>query len=282
MRLFPGKALKLRTPLYTDDFAPVASVPVGDRIFIGCCILAIAALAWAYLFYLDHQMMRTMEHGAMPAGMDMPGMPMERAWSAADVFFTFVMWIVMMTGMMAASVMPVVLLFAGAQTRRGKTLARMMTLMFSLGYAVVWIGFSGLATLAQWALHDASMLSPLMAASSSRVGGAILCVAGAYQLTPLKRACLLHCRSPLGFFMTHWRDGRLGALQMGMRHGGYCLGCCWAVMLVLFVVGVMNLVWVAVLALFVLLEKTGPAGIVAARTAGVAMIAAGVFFIIDV
>ncbi|MDB5855515.1 MAG: hypothetical protein JWR22_3556 [Herminiimonas sp.] len=279
MRLFRGKTLKSSTPLYTADFAPIAAVPTGDRVFIGCCMLAVIALAWAYLFYVDHQMMQSKEHWAMSAGMDMPGMPMARAWNAADVFFTFVMWIVMMTGMMAASVTPTVLLFAGAHSRRGETSVRMLTLMFVLGYAVIWTGFSALATLAQYALHDAGLLSPLMAASSSWVSGAILCAAGAYQLTPLKRACLLHCRSPLGFFMTHWRAGSLGALHMGFRHGAYCLGCCWALMLVLFVVGVMNLLWVAALALFVLLEKVGPAEILASRLAGVAMVAAGIFFI---
>ena len=105
-------------------------------------------------------------------------------------------------------------------------------------------------------------------ASSPHLAGAILVAAGAYQLTPLKGACLTHCRSPLGFLMTNWRDGTLGALRMGVRHGAYCLGCCWALMCVLFVVGVMNLVWVAALTAFVLLEKVGPAGAIVARVAG--------------
>lgn len=278
MRLLPGKALKLRTPLHTADFAPVASVPARDRILIRCCILAITALAWAYLFYLDYQMSHTMPHETMPTPMEMAGMSMARPWTGTEVFLTFVMWIVMMTGMMAGAAMPVVLLVAGANAQRGTRAVWQMTLLFGLGYAVVWIGFSGLATLAQWALHDAAMLSPSMAASSSQVGAAILCAAGVYQLTPFKQACLTHCRSPLGFLMAHWRDESLGALQMGLRHGAYCLGCCWAVMLVLFVVGIMNLVWIAVLALLVLLEKVGPAGGVVARVAGVAMIVAGIYF----
>lgn len=202
--------------------------------------------------------------------------PMEMPWAAADIFFTFAMWIVMMVGMMTGSASPVMLLFAGAHARRGTRRVPLIVLVFGLGYMVVWVGFSACATLAQWALHHAAMLSPAMAASSPQVGGAILCVAGVYQLTPLKRACLMHCQSPLGFFMTHWRDGTLGALQMGIRHGAYCLGCCWALMCILFAVGVMNLVWVAALALFVLLEKIGPAGTVVARVAGMAMIAAGI------
>jgi predicted metal-binding membrane protein len=105
-------------------------------------------------------------------------------------------------------------------------------------------------------------------------------VAGAYQLTPWKGACLTHCRSPLGFLMTHWREGRFGALQMGARHGAYCLGCCWALMCVLFVVGVMNLVWVAALTAFVLLEKAGPAGAIVARVAGAAMVLAGILVLV--
>lgn len=123
------------------------------------------------------------------------------------------------------------------------------------------------------------MLSPAMAASTPQVAGAILVAAGAYQLTPWKGACLTHCRSPLGFFMTNWREGQLGAIQMGVRHGAYCLGCCWALMCVLFIVGVMNLVWVAVLTGFVLLEKIGPAGTVVARVAGAAMVLVGILLI---
>ena len=147
--------------------------------------------------------------------------------------------------------------------------------MFGLGYLTVWVGFSACATLAQGALHETAMLSSAMAASSPRLAGTILVASGAYQLTPLKRACLVHCRSPLGFLMTTWRDGELGALQMGVRHGSYCLGCCWALMCVLFVVGVMNLGWLIALTGVVLLEKVGPAGGVVSRLAGVAMIGTG-------
>ena len=151
--------------------------------------------------------------------------------------------------------------------------------MFGLGYVTVWVGFSACAALAQWGLHQRALLSPAMAASSPYLAGAILIAAGAYQLTPWKGACLTHCRSPLGFLMTNWRDGRLGALQMGVRHGAYCLGCCWALMCVLFVVGVMSLLWVAALTGFVLLEKIGPAGAAIARVAGAAMMIAGILMI---
>jgi predicted metal-binding membrane protein len=226
-----------------------------------------------YLFYLDHQMLSARQHDKTMMEM---GMSMAAPWTTADVLFTFAMWVVMMVGMMAGSSMPVLLLFAGAHARRGGGRAPFIVLMFALGYLAVWVGFSACATLAQWALHHAAVLSPELAASSPKVGGAILCAAGLYQLTPFKRACLMHCQSPLGFLMTRWRDGTPGALQMGMRHGAYCLGCCWALMCVLFVVGVMNLVWVAALALFVILEKSVPSGAVLARAAGAAMIAVGV------
>ena len=207
------------------------------------------------------------------------GMTRDMSWTAADVFFTFAMWAVMMVGMMTGTAAPVLLLFAAARAGRGDRGVRMAVVMFGLGYVTVWVGFSACAALAQWALHETAMLSPAMATSSPYLAGAILIVAGAYQLTPWKGACLTHCRSPLGFLMTNWHDGRLGALQMGARHGAYCLGCCWGLMCVLFVVGVMNLVWVAALTGFVLLEKIGPAGTVVARVAGAAMVLVGILLI---
>jgi predicted metal-binding membrane protein len=229
-----------------------------------------------YLVHLDRQMSSSMEYDTMMAKM---GMTTEISWTAADVFFTFAMWTVMMVGMMAGTAAPVLILFAAARAGRGERGVRLAVLMFGLGYVTVWVGFSVCAALAQWALHQTAMLSPAMAASSPYLAGAILIVAGAYQLTPWKGACLAQCRSPLGFLMTNWCDGQLGALHMGVRHGAYCLGCCWALMCVLFVVGVMNLVWVATLTGFVLLEKIGPAGIIVARVAGAAMVLVGILLI---
>ena len=235
----------------------------GDRIAIVSCIVVITALAWAYLFYLDRKM----------------GMVMDMPWSARDLFFTFTMWSVMMVGMMSPTVAPVLLLFAGTRSGRAERGVSPPVVTFGLGYITVWVAFSLSAALAQWGLHEAALLSPTMAASSSRLAGAILIGAGVYQLTPLKGSCLSQCQSPLGFIMSHWRDGKIGAFQMGFRHGVYCLGCCWALMLILFVVGVMNLAWVAVLGAFILLEKIGPPGALVSRIGGVVMIAAGVAFI---
>jgi predicted metal-binding membrane protein len=247
-----------------------------DRVLISTCLLLITASAWAYLVHLDHQMSSSMEYDTMMAKM---GMTWETPWTAADVLFTFAMWAVMMVGMMGGSAAPVLLLFAATRAGRQERGVSLAVLMFGLGYAAVWVGFSACAAIAQWALQRTAMLSPAMAASSPLLAGLILIVGGGYQLTRWKGACLRHCRSPLGFLMTNWRDGALGALQMGVRHGAYCLGCCWALMCVLFVVGVMNLVWVAALTGFVLLEKVGPAGATVPRVAGAAMMLAGILLI---
>jgi predicted metal-binding membrane protein len=258
------------------SLSAVAALPRRDRVLISTCLAVITVLAWAYLVHLDRQMSSSMEHDTMMAEM---GMKMDMPWTATDVFFTFAMWAVMMVGMMAGTAAPVLLLFAAAHRGRGRRRMRLAVLMFGLGYLTVWVGFSACAALAQWALHQTAMLSPAMAASSPYLAGTILIGAGAYQLTPWKGACLTQCRSPLGFLMTNWRDGQFGALQMGVRHGAYCLGCCWALMCVLFVVGVMNLVWVAALTGFVLLEKIGPAGTIVGRVAGAAMVLAGILVI---
>jgi predicted metal-binding membrane protein len=252
---------------------PVAVISGRDRILISTCLVVISVLAWVYLVHLDRQMSSSMEHDTMMAQM---GMAMDMPWTAADMFFTFAMWAVMMVGMMAGSAAPVLLLFAAAQARRTERGVRLAVLLFGLGYITVWVGFSACAALVQWGFHETAMLSPAMTATSPYLAGAILIMAGAYQLTAWKGACLTQCRSPLGFLMSNWRGGRLGALRMGIRHGAYCLGCCWALMCVLFVVGVMNLIWVATLTAFVLLEKIGPAGTVIARAAGAVMVLAGI------
>ena len=242
---------------------------------ISVCLIVITALAWAYLIRLDRLMSQSMEYDTAMAAM---GMTMD-AWTTSDAWFAFLMWLVMMVGMMTPAAAPVLLLFAATAAGRHERGIRVSVLTFGLGYFAVWAGFSACAALAQWGLHQAAMLSPAMSASSPVLGGTILVAAGVYQLLPVKSACLAHCRSPLGFLMSHWRAGAIGAFQMGARHGTYCLGCCWALMCVLFVVGVMNLVWVAALSGFVLVEKIGPAGTIVARVAGAAMVLVGIFLI---
>ena len=252
-----------------------ATVSRRDRIIILVCLALVVALAWAYLFHLDREMSAEMEfHAAM--GMSMSDIP----WTTADVWLTFAMWTVMMVGMMAGTAAPVLLLFAASRAKRPEPGARIAVLVFGLGYLLVWTGFSAGAALAQWILHEKAVLSPMMAASNPYLAGTILIVAGVYQLTPWKSACLTHCQSPLGFLMSHWREGASGAFQMGLRHGAYCLGCCWALMVVLFVVGVMNLVWVALLTAFVLLEKIGPRNMLVTRMAGAGMVVGGIVKIV--
>jgi len=232
-----------------------------DRLVIASCIVFISALAWTYLVHLSSQKMT---------------MPMTTSWTGADFFFTFAMWSVMMIGMMSATAFPVLSLFSSMQKNRTGSALHKTVLLFGLGYLIMWVGFSVVAAFAQWGLHEAALLSPKMATTSSVLGGAVLLLAGAYQLTPTKGACLRQCQSPLGFLMTNWREGARGALVMGLKHGKYCLGCCWALMCVLFVVGVMNIAWVVALTAFILIEKFGRSGSYVARLGGVAMIAAGI------
>jgi predicted metal-binding membrane protein len=248
-----------------------------EQLLISVCVALVTTLAWAYLFRLDHLMSAGLRDESMMAAM---GMSVERAWTGLDALFTFAMWSVMMVGMMAPTALPMLLVFAPAQATRGQKSLSLPTLAFGLGYVGVWTGFSAGATLAQYELHRAALLSPAMASSSTRLTGAILLAAGAYQLTHWKAKCLMHCRSPLGFFMTNWRDGVWGAFQMGFRHGAYCLGCCWALMCLLFVVGIMNLLWIGILTGFVLIEKIGPAGAITSRIAGAAMVILGIAVIL--
>jgi predicted metal-binding membrane protein len=255
---------------------PPVAAPGRDRLLIWICIALLTLLAWAYLVHLDREMASSMAHDRMMTEM---GMTMDMPRTATDLFFTFAMWAVMMIGMMAGPATPMLLLFAGMQSTRASGPVPMALPLFGLGYLAVWIGFSACAALAQEALHRAALLSPSMAASNSRVGGAILIAAGVYQLTPFKGACLTRCRSPLGYLMSSWRDGARGAFRMGVSHGIHCLGCCWALMCVLFAVGIMNLLWVAGLTALVLLEKVGPLGAVAARATGVLMILIGILLL---
>ena len=240
-----------------------------DRVVITSCVALVTLLAWTYLFRLDH-------HDSMMTQM---GMTMIAPWSARDLLFTFAMWTVMMVGMMAPAAAPVALIYAQTRNARDGESASARSLIFSAAHISVWIAFSFLAAMLQWALHEAAVLSPDMSLTSARIAGVILIAAGAYQLSSLKGECLRKCQNPLEFLLVNWREGNKGALLLGLRHGAYCLGCCWALMLVLFVVGVMNLAAVAGLTAFILLEKLGPSGLRIARAGGVAMIACGVLIL---
>jgi predicted metal-binding membrane protein len=183
----------------------------------------------------------------------------------------------MMVGMMVPSAAPMTLVYAAVArkaARQGTPVAP--TSAFIAGYVAMWTLFSGFATLAQWGLDHAAMLSPMLVSSSPALGAALLVAAGSYQLTPLKNGCLEHCRAPAQFISENWRPGASGAFRMGLVHGAFCLGCCWVLMGLLFVGGVMNLLWIALITGFVLIEKILPHGVLGGRLAGIAMIAAGV------
>ena len=244
-----------------------------DRAVVLAGLVAVTGIAWAYMFYLAARM----DGMNMSSEMAEMAAPQMQAWSIVDFVLMFVMWSVMMVAMMVPSAAPMILVFAKVQRNRQQYESPFApTSAFVLGYLLVWSVFSAVATLAQWGLHSAALLSPMMVSTSSLVGGFLLISAGIFQWTPLKKACLVHCRSPLHFFMTEWRDGTGGALAMGSHHGAYCVGCCWVLMALLFVAGVMNLLWVAAIAAFVLIEKMIPKGELVGRVAGVALVASGV------
>jgi predicted metal-binding membrane protein len=228
-------------------------LPVRDRVIVLSGLAAAATLAWIYLLNMSWGM----EH--MDAGAAMVIMPRMTDWGAIDLLLVLAMWAIMMAAMMLPSIVPMVLSFAFlSRQRRAQRLPYAHTSVFVLGYLAVWSGFSLLATLAQWGLLEARLVTPMMVSATPLLAGALLIVAGVFQLTPLKHACLSKCASPLGFLLNEWRDGSAGAWIMGFRHGAYCVGCCGALMALLFVFGVMNVLWVAALSIYVMLEKMLP------------------------
>ena len=245
-----------------------------DRAIVLTGLGVVATLGWVYLVHLARAM------GDMPMGPDV-AMPQTAAWGAVDLWLLFVMWAVMMVAMMVPSVTPLILMVAAVnRQRQARDEALVPAGLFLFGYLLAWTGFSAVATGAQWGLRGAALLSPAMASTSPVLGGALLVGAGVFQFSSLKHACLSHCRSPLGFVMAHWRQGAAGALRMGLEHGLYCVGCCWVLMALLFVAGVMNLLWVAAISILVLAEKVLPRGELIGRIAGVALALAGVAVII--
>ena len=233
-------------------------------------LVGLAALAWAWV-------VRIAIHAGPPA-VALAGLPGMNPEVTPALPWLAGMWAVMMVAMMLPSAAPTILMF-GTVTRRRQLEGRpaVPVAVFTLGYLAVWVLYAIVAATAQWRLHRLALLSPSMAAASPALAGGLLIAAGLYQWVPFKGACLSHCRSPFHFFSAEWREGVGGALAMGMRHGSYCVGCCWLLMALLFVAGVMNLLWVAVLAGFVLLEKLVPRGDWIGRVGGLAMVVWGVW-----
>ena len=207
---------------------------------------------------------------------------MVETWTIGYAVVMFVMWWIMMIAMMTPSAAPLVLLYARAyrhEQRQGKLPGGIVpTFAFLLGYLLSWAAFSLIATGLQWGFERAGLLHQMMMWSiSPYFTAALLIAAGLYQLTPLKLACLQHCRSPVQYLAQHFQPGTPGALRLGLRHGLYCLGCCWFLMALLFAGGIMNLVWIAGLAIYVLIEKLVPQGQLIARVAAIAMVLAGLW-----
>ena len=255
-----------------------------DRLLVSACLLVICALSWWYLFGGAGTGMSTM---AMSTWQFPPPVHATTvsAWPLSYWCLMIAMWWVMMIAMMLPSASPVVLLYTRVQRHHGKQAgvgnAVVPALSFVLGYLLSWLVFSLLATVLQWALEQLGLVHGMMMWSSSRSLSALFLVAaGLYQLSPQKAACLDHCQNPVAFLSRHWRSGRPGALWMGLVHGAYCVGCCWSLMLLLFVGGIMNLVWIAGVAIFVLLEKLLPGGDRLALYSGGLIVMAGIWLLL--
>lgn len=253
-----------------------------DRAAVIAGLVVVIALAWSWLFLgagMGDMAMPAAGSGASMPSTSMPGMSMKpmqmaMAWTPGYFALVFSMWAIMMAAMMLPSAAPTILLVDALSRQRPN--GKLGSFLFSLGYLIVWAGFSLLATTLQWRLDISGLLRGDMASSSHYLAAALLIAAGIYQLTPYKQACLEHCRSPAAFLTHHWRHGPLRA---GLHHGVYCLGCCWALMGLLFVGGVMNLLWIAGLAALVLIEKLLPLGGRISQVTGVLLIAWALFLI---
>ncbi|WP_372613145.1 DUF2182 domain-containing protein [Halomonas sp.] len=244
----------------------MARMHAWERALIGAALMLLTLLAWAYLVL----------HGT-PSDMATPmAMPGEVGWGLEMLAMSALMWTVMMVAMMLTSAGPMILTYARVHHNKAANgLASVPTWLFVAGYLAVWTGVAFLLALAQWGLHQSELLGSAMGRVSPLLGGGLLITAGAFQFSRLKAACLGKCRSPLGFLMTEWREGHAGALVMGIRHGLFCTGCCWALMLLMFVGGVMSLAWMAAMALYYLLEKCLPRATQLSRLTGALLIVAG-------
>jgi predicted metal-binding membrane protein len=235
-------------------------------------LVVLPVLSWLWIVVMARDM-----YGPMTGA---SAWMMTARWDVLHLLLLWAMWTVMMTGMMLPSASPMVLLYGAAARRSVQATAARRTYALAAGYLAVWAAFSLGATALQRVLASLLLLSPMMEAGSSRISAALLLLAGVYQWTPLKRACLRECQSPIGFLMSRFRDGVSGAFRMGIEHGIFCVGCCWALMLLLFAGGVMNVLVIAALTAFVALEKLLPLGRRGARISGALMIAAGLWMLV--
>ncbi len=219
-------------------------------------ILALIGLCWYYMIELMSMNMQAIA-----------------TWGITDIAMLFVMWGIMMTGMMLPSALPVILLVQRINdNRRARQAHYTSTYYFVAGYLLAWMLYSLMITGLQYYLHTISLLTPMMKSNHLGFTSLLLLLAGVYQWLPIKQSCLTNCRSPLSLITKEWREGKLNTIKMGFYHGQYCLGCCWVLMALLFVLGVMDLFWIAMLTLAVLIEKLAPNGALFGKCVGVALI----------
>ena len=255
----------------------VTSIPRRERWIIAAALAAIAGAAWLYMVHEA----RSFTVSGVCECLRMP-MGAGSDWSTGALLPLFFMWAGMMVAMMLPSATPMILTFAAVSRNRRRLQGPYVPVeIFVAGYVVVWSCFSLLAAIAQWFLHRNALLSPAMASQSAIFAGLLLLAAGVFQFTPLKHACLTQCRTPFEFIMTRWREGAGGALRMGLEHGLFCAGCCWALMGLLFVAGVMNILWIAALSLIVGLEKLLPRGMWLSSATGAVFTLWGAWLIIE-
>jgi predicted metal-binding membrane protein len=254
-----------------------------EDVSVLAALVALTLLAWLALIAGAGTDMDPFAMSGWLMPVTLPQAP-SAAWTPSYWLIAFFMWAVMMVAMMLPSASPMVLLYARVvrqAERQGRELrARVAITAFAAGYLALWILFSAVAVAVQWGLEQLGVMSAMMSSNAALLSGGLLIAAGLYQLTPLKTACLRHCRGGAAFLAAHWRKGVLGAWRMGVAHGAYCVGCCAVLMLLLFVGGVMNMVWIAGLTLFVAVEKLAPFGTAAAKAMAVALIAAGTALVI--
>ncbi|MEH6543891.1 MAG: DUF2182 domain-containing protein [Porticoccaceae bacterium] len=251
------------------------SVLRRDRWIVLAGLVSITALAWLYVTDMAIDMDGIMN---MPTSGDVLTMTRSVHWTASNFVLTSVMWVVMMVGMMVPGASPMILMFTKVNHKQRENDEPFVpTVIFVAGYITIWSVYSVATAGLQLGLQDADLLSPILTSTSAIYSGITLVVVGLYQLTTIKNACLRHCQTPLSFLTTSWRDGYSGAFRMGLSHGAFCVGCCWALMALLFVGGVMNVLWGVAITIFVFAEKLMQPGPMFPRISGGMLVAWGIW-----
>ena len=246
---------------------------IRDSLIIIGALVAVSLVAWVI----------TVRHmGGMGLGLVAPSMTMGRPVSVANAGLYVLLWGVMMVAMMFPSVAPMAVLFSTISRRKRERADPFVPAwIFVVGYTVVWTLTGSLAYAGDVAIQAVPDTFPGLRTYGPVIGGSLLILAGLYQLTPLKYLCLSQCRSPLGFLLQHWREGAWGAFRMGVQHGLFCLGCCWSLMAVMFVMGTMNLVWMGILALVIFVEKVVPHGVALGKGVGLVLMGLGLLLAVS-